>query len=181
MLLISKKVNTPVNYLQDGIGQEKWQEIKTLIENNKNAGDDKLWKTPIYVNGHEYQALLSPIKSDSFNTENWVLYLEDTNLQHALHSLASLEGIAVFVPYLLVLVLLGLLTLVTRKSSIYLSFEDFSFGWYSPSPRKRLRFLWLNSILLLDVILFLGIYLFLPLSIFKIYLWSALFAIQSGT
>ena len=181
VLLISKKVNTPVNYLQDGIGQEKWQEIKTLIENNKNAGDDKLWKTPIYVNGHEYQALLSPISSENFNTENWVLYLEDTNLQHALHSLASLEGIAVFVPYLLVLVLLGLLTLVTRKSSIYLSFEDFSFAWYSPSPRKRLRFLWLNTILLLDVILFIGIYLFLPLSIFKIYLWSALFAIQSGT
>jgi|GEM_PF-2474522 len=181
VLLISKKVNIPVNYLQEGIGEEKWQEIRTLIANNKNAGDKKVWKTPIYVNGYEYQALLSPISSASFVSGNWVLFLEDTNLQHALHSLASLEGIAVFGPYLMILALLGLLTLVTRKSSIYLAFEDFSFAWYSPSPRKRLRFLWLNSILLLDIFLFLIIYLFLPLSIFKIFLWSSLFAIQSGT
>lgn len=181
VLLISKKVNIPVNYLQEGIGEEKWQEIRTLIANNKNAGDKKVWKTPIYVNGYEYQALLSPISSASFVSGNWVLFLEDTNLQHALHSLASLEGIAVFGPYLMILTLLGLLTLVTRKSSIYLAFEDFSFAWYSPSPRKRLRFLWLNSILLLDIFLFLIIYLFLPLSIFKIFLWSSLFAIQSGT
>ncbi|EPR65209.1 hypothetical protein [Cyclobacterium qasimii] len=181
VLLISEKVNIPIDNLNQGIGEEKWHEIRTLIANNKNAGDDKVWKTPIYVNGHEYQALLSPISSDSFVSENWVLYLEDTNLQHALHSLASLEGIAVFGPYLMILSLLGLLTLVTRKSSIYLAFEDFSFAWYSPSPRKRLRFLWLNSILLLDIFLFLIIYLFLPLSIFKIFLWSSLFAIQSGT
>jgi hypothetical protein len=181
VLLISKKVNIPINYLQEGIGEEKWQEIQTLIVNNKSAAYDQVWKTPIYVNGHEYQAWLSPIASDQFISGMWVLYLEDTNLQHALHSLASLEGIAVFLPYLLILTLLGLLTLVTRKSSIYLTFEDFAFGWYSPSPKKRVRFLWLNSILLLDVLLFLVIYLFLPLSIFKIFLWSSLFAIQSGT
>lgn len=181
VLFISKKVNIPVNFLQEGIGEEKWQEIKTLIANNKDAADDKVWKTPIYVNGYEYQALLSPVSSASFVAGNWVLYLEDTNLQHALHSLASLEGIAVFVPYLLILGLLGLLTLVTQKSSIYLAYEDFSFAWYSPSPRKRLCFLWLNSMLLLDIVLFLIIYLFLPLSIFKIFLWSSLIAIQSGT
>ena len=181
VLLISKKVNIPVNYLQEGIGEEKWEEIQTLIVNNKNAENDQVWKTPIYVNGHEYQALLSPISSSQFISGMWVIYLEDTNLQHALHSLASLEGIAVFFPYLMILGLLGLLTLVTRKSSIYLAFEDFPFGWYSPSPKKRLRFLWLNSILLFDVVLFMVIYLFLPLSIFKIFLWSALFAIQSGT
>lgn len=181
VLLKSEKVNIPINYLQEGVGDQKWEEIRTLMANNQAASDVQLWKTPIYVNGHEYQALLSRIPSGQFVSENWVLYLEDKNLQHTLHSLASLEAITVFVPYLLILVLLALLTLVTTKSSVYLAWEDFSFAWYSPSPAKRNRFIWLNVILFIDLILFLGVYLFLPLSIFKIFLWSALFAIQSGT
>lgn len=181
VLLKSQKVNIPINYMQEGVGEQKWEEIRTLMGNNQNAAYEHVWKTPIYVNGHEYEALLSRIPSREFVAENWVLYLEDKNLQHTLHSLASLEAITVFLPYLLVLVLLGLLTLITNKSSIYLAFEDFSFAWYSPSPAKRTKFIWLNVILFFDLILFVGVYLFLPLSIFHIYLWSALFAIQSGS
>ncbi|WP_163377898.1 hypothetical protein [Cyclobacterium sp. SYSU L10401] len=181
VLLKSQKVNIPINFLQEAVGDEKWEEIRTLMGNNQRATFKQVWKTPIYVNGHEYEALLSRVPYGQFVSENWVLYLEDKNLQHTLHSLASLEAITVFVPYLLILVLLALLTLVTTKSSIYLAWEDFSFAWYSPSPAKRNRFIWLNVILFLDLTLFVGVYLFLPLSIFKIYLWSALFAIQSGT
>ncbi len=181
VLLKSQKVNIPINYLQEGIGAEKWDEIKTLIENNRHAGESQVWKTPIYVNGYEYEALLSRIPSGQFVAENWLLYLENKNLQHSLHSLSSLEALTVFIPYVLVLVLLALLTLVTSKSSIYLAYTPFSFEWYSPSPTKRNKFLWLNLVLFLDLLLFVAVYLFLPLSIFKIFLWSALFAIQSGT
>lgn len=181
VLLKSQKVNIPINYLQEGIGEEKWDEIKTLIANNQHADEKQVWKTPIYVNGHEYEALLSRISSGEFVSENWVLYLENQNLQHALHSLSSLEASTVFVPYLMVLVLLALLMLLTSKSSIYLAYNPFSFEWYSPSSAKRNRFLWLNGVLFLDLLLFVAVYMFLPLGIFKIYLWSALFAIQSGT
>ncbi|SHM57256.1 hypothetical protein SAMN04488057_102186 [Cyclobacterium lianum] len=181
VLLKSEKVNIPINYLQEGVGEQKWEEIKTLIANNPGPSDELVWKTPIYVNGHEYEAMLSRIPSGQFVAENWVLYLEDKNLQHTLHSLAALEAITVFVPYLLILVLLAVLTLITNKSSIYLAYEDFSFAWYSPSPTKRTRFVWLNVILFFDLLLFVGVYLFLPLNIFTIYLWSSLFAIQSGT
>jgi hypothetical protein len=181
VLLKSEKVNIPINYLQEGIGEEKWDEIKTLIVNNHHAGEEQVWKTPIYVNGYEYEALLSRIPSGQFVSENWLLYLENKNLQHALHSLSSLEAFTVFIPYVLVLAMLALLVLLTSKSSIYLAYTPFSFEWYSPSPTKRSKFLWLNGILFLDLLLFVAVYLFLPLSIFKIFLWSALFAIQSGT
>ncbi|MEX2513524.1 MAG: hypothetical protein WD398_11505 [Cyclobacteriaceae bacterium] len=181
VILKSEKVAIPINHLEEGIGQDKWQEIRTLIKNNQNAAADQVWEIPIYVNGHEYQALLSRIPSDFLVSDNWLLYLEDKNLQHTLHSLASLEAITVFFPYLMVLVLLSLFTMMVKKSSIYLAFEGFSFQWYSPSPQKRGRFLWLNYILALDILLYIFVYLCIPLCVFKIYLWACLFAVQAGT
>ncbi len=181
VLLKSEKVNIPINYLQEGVGQDRWDEIQTLIKNNTGSPIQRIWEIPIYVNGHEYEALLSFIPSSFLNEGIWLLYLEDKNLQHALHSLASLEAISVFIPYLLVLALLSIVTLMAKKSSIYLAFEPFSFHWYSPSPQKRDRFLWLNYILAFDILLYLFVYLVIPLCIFKIYLWAGLFAIQAGT
>jgi hypothetical protein len=181
VLLKSEKVNIPINYLQEGVGQDRWDEIQTLIKNNSGSPIQRVWEIPIYVNGHEYEALLSFIPYTFLDEGIWLLYLEDKNLQHALHSLASLEAIAVFIPYLFVLVLLSVFTLMAKKSSIYLAFEPFSFHWYSPSPQKRNRFLWLNYILAFDILLYLFVYLVIPLCIFKIYIWAALFAIQAGT
>ncbi|MEX0883656.1 MAG: hypothetical protein WDZ72_09305, partial [Cyclobacteriaceae bacterium] len=181
VILKSEKVSIPINHLEEGVGQDKWQEIHTLIKNNKKAAEEQVWEIPIYVNGHEYQALLSRIPSAFLKSDNWLLYLEDKNLQYTLHSLSSLEAIAVFFPYLMVLVLLSLFTMMVKKSSIYLAFEGFSFQWYSPSPQKRGRFLWLNYILAFDILLYIFVYLCIPLCIFKIYLWACLFAVQAGT
>ncbi|MFC4870082.1 hypothetical protein [Negadavirga shengliensis] len=181
VLLKSEKVNIPVNYLQEGIGEDKWQEILTLIKNNYNARADASWRTPLYFNGYEYEALLKRLDSDRLGGDNWLLFLEDKNLQHTLHTLASLEALTVFIPYLLVLILLSLFTMMAKKSSIYLAFAQFSFYWYSPSPQKRGRYLWLNYILAADILIYILMYLFMPLCIFKIYLWAGVFAIQAGT
>lgn len=181
VLLKSNRVNIPFNHMEEGIGEIKWKEILTLIHNNPDADSNVKWEVPVYVNGYEYEGKLKRLPSDHFLTDNWILFLEDKNLQHTLHSLASIEAMVVFFPYLMILVLLAFLTGMAKRRAIYLAFEEFFFGWYSPSPRKRGRFLWLNWLLFVDIILYLLVYFCIPIDIFKMLLWAALFTIQAGT
>lgn len=180
VLLKSQKVNTPVTNLQNVIGENKWAELRKLVENNDRSQLDQVWKIPIYVNGFEYLATLKRMPLEDFSTSIWLILLVDEHLQDTLYVLTTFEAIAVLIPYTLVLVILGILITLANPLNTYLSVKKFSFSWYSPSLAKRSQFLLANYLLAFQIGLYLIVYWYIPLNIFTVYLWAVVFASQGG-
>lgn len=180
VLLKSEKVNTPVTNLQNVIGENKWGELKKLVENNDRPGQDQVWELPIYVNGFEYLATLKRLPLENYTSSVWLLFLLDEHLQDTLYILTTFEALAVLLPYFLILGILGILNVLANPLNTYLSIKKFSFSWYSPSRAKRNQFLLSNYILALLILLFLIIYWIIPLNIFSAFLWAVIFTCQGG-
>ena len=177
----SDKIKILVSSLEEAIGEKKWTEIKTLLNNNQDyIPDSIIWKLPLYVNGYEYEGILTKINRDHFDQSLWVLFLVDHNLQHVKTSLTAIEASAFFLAYFALLFLLSFLNSMANKQSVYLNIKSFSYSWFGPSPGKRNRFIILNYILLFDVIGFIIIYNLVKMDIFAVFLFSCLFAIQAS-
>lgn len=176
----SDKIQISVRRLEEAIGERKWTEIQTLINNNQHYSADSItWRIPLYVNGYEYGGILTQIHMNNFDQHLWVLFLVDKSLQHAQTSLSAVEASAFLIAYLSLLILLSFLNSLTNKQSIYLNIKSFSYSWFGPSSGKRNRFIILNYILFIDIIGFLIVYNLIKMDIFAVFLFSTLFAIHA--
>src|SRR5690606_34589320 len=91
----SDKIKILVTKLEEAIGERKWTEIRTLLNNNQSYAEDTVfWKIPLYVNGYEYEGILTKIPTERYDQSLWTLFLVDHNLQHSLTSLTAVEASA---------------------------------------------------------------------------------------
>lgn len=177
----SDRIRIFVSNLEEAVGEKNWTEIKTLMANNReNFSNAALWKIPLYVNGYEYEGILSRMDADRFDQSLWVLFLVDHNLQHSKTSLTAAEASVFFVAYFLLLFLLSFMVALANKQSVYLNMKSFSYSWFGPSPGKRNKFIILNYVLLLDILAFVAVYNSIRMDIFAIFLFSCLFAIHAA-
>ncbi|WP_209329984.1 hypothetical protein [Lunatimonas salinarum] len=180
VIMKSAGMEMPVNNLQDAIEEGVWFRIQALLENNAARDRSRTWEMPLYVNGHEYQAVFKRLDFDGFSSEVWVMYLVDKSLQDSLYILTTFETLAFLFPYLLVLGLLVSFVFLASLQPIYLRMREFSFDWYRPTPSKRNQYLFANYVLAFHLVGFLFVYLVIPLTLFSIFLWSALIAISGS-
>jgi len=180
VIMKSTGMEMPVNRLQDAIDEGVWSRIQTLLGNNAERHQKRSWEMPLYVNGHEYQAIFKRLSFDGFSSSVWVMYLVDKSLQDSLFILTTFETLAFLFPYLLLLGLLVSFVFLARLQPIYLRMREFSFDWYRPAPSKRNQYLYANYLLAFHIIVFLFVYLVIPLTLFSIFLWSALLAMSAS-
>ncbi len=180
VLLKSDKVNIPVSQLQDALGGSKWEEIRSLVENNPEPGNRDFWEVPVHVNGYGYVAILKKLDLSSFDAPIWGLYLVDQHLQNTLHALTALEALLILLTYFVVLIILTVFHRLTNPRNIYLKVKPFEFEWYRPSLGKRDAFLFANYLMFVFIILFALAYLFLSLNFFMSLLWAIIFSYVSS-
>jgi hypothetical protein len=177
----SDKIRILVTKLEEAIGEKKWKEINTLINNNQQyAEKSAIWKLPLYVNGYEYEGMLTKIPIERFDQSLWILFLVDHNLQHTKTSLTAVEASAFYLAYFAFLVLLSLMNSLANKQSVYLNIKPFSYSWFGPSSAKRNRFIILNYVLLFDIIGFIAVYNTVKMDIFAVFLFAGLFALHAS-
>lgn len=180
VIMKSDGMEMPVNRLQDAIDELVWYRIQALLDNNSARNQKRIWEMPLYVNGHEYQAVFKRVAFDGFSSSVWVMYLVDKSLQDSLFILTTFEALAFLFPYLLLLGLLVSFVFLARLQPIYLRMREFSFDWYRPAPSKRNQYLYANYLLGFHGVIFLFVYLVIPLTLFSIFLWSALIALSGS-
>lgn len=181
ILFFSELLKIPVKNLEEAIGETKWVEVNTLIRNNPDMETDLSWELPLYVNGYEYQGILTRVNLDLFDQSLWVLFLVDQSLEHTKISIEAIEASAFLLAYLFLLILLSLLNSLANKQSIYLNIKTFSYSWAGPSLKKRSWFIALNYILFFDMLFFVILVVAMEhLDIFVVFLLSTLFALHAS-
>jgi len=180
ILYRSQSVQIPIAHLQQAVEKRKWTEINTLIQNNPNPDEYAYWPIPLYVNGHDYQGILSHLDLEGYDQQIWLLFLINQSQNQIFSSLTALEAIAFSLIYLLVLLIMSFLTFLSQNRSIYLNHSRFYYAWFSPAPSKRPQYLLLNIIFILDIIFFLALYYLVPNDIFTLFFWSILFALHAS-
>lgn len=151
----SKKVESLVSNLSESISATKWKEVSSLIQNNKRISESTFLHVPLYLNGHQYDAIFRRIETSDYDQVLWQVFLANTNLFHAFSALTTLEGI-IFLSFYFVFFLFTLFAQwSTRSGSSNKGFKSFLFEWLVPNEknRPRLNYLMLGY-LLISVILF---------------------------
>jgi hypothetical protein len=181
ILFFSEKMKIPVNTLEEAIGEAKWTEINTLLKNNEKGSDGLTWSLPLYVNGYEYEGILTRIKTNKFDQSLWVIYLVNNSLDHTKASLIAMESFAFLLAHFSLLILLSAFNSLAKRNSIYLNIKRFSYSWISPSVKKRSWYIMHNYILFLDILIFaLLVYYMDHLDVFTVFLLSSFLAIHAS-
>ncbi|WP_114751194.1 hypothetical protein [Pleomorphovibrio marinus] len=180
VLLKSDKVNIPVSNLQDALGDSRWKEIKSLVENNPFPRSEDYWEVPVHVNGYGYVAILKKLDISGFDSPIWGLYLVDQHLQNTLHAFTALEALFIIFSYFLMLFMLTLFNRLATPKNTYLRAKPFDYAWYRPRIRHRNAFLFSNYLLFFLILLFASAYLFLSLNFFMSLLWALIFGYHAS-
>ncbi|HSF55957.1 MAG TPA: hypothetical protein VLA71_19535 [Algoriphagus sp.] len=139
----SKKVESSISNLSESINPDKWKEVSSLLKNNRGISESKSLYVPLYLNGHQYEALFQRIDTKDYDTQLWQVFLVNTNIFHAFSALSSLEGV-IFLGFYFSFFLFTLFAQwSTRSGSNSKGFKSFLFEWLVPSEKNqpRLNFL----------------------------------------
>lgn len=133
LLFKSARVESSISNLSESVSPEKWTEISSLFKNNPSLPEGRLLNTPLYLNGHHYEAYLSKLSIASFDQPLWAVFLVNRNVFHVFSALTSLEGVVFVLSYFLFLLATLLLIQAARKNEDSLGFKAFLFDWLIPS------------------------------------------------
>lgn len=143
----SKKIASPISNIQEGLSNDKWKEISSIINNNEKGESTEL-EVPIYLNGNQYVALLRRVDSQEssklqFDEPLWLMFLVNQNITNVFTSLVSFEAVSLMGIYFLFLIFSLGLQLITRDSTDELGFKSFIYEGIKPvsDNLNRLQFL----------------------------------------
>lgn len=135
----SKKVESSISNLSESINPDKWKEVSSLLKNNREISEHTSLHVPLYLNGHQYEALFQRLESRDYDAVVWQVFLVNTNIFHAFSALCSLEG-AIFVGFYFSFFLLTLFAQwSTRTGSNSKGFKSFLFEWLVPTEKNQPR------------------------------------------
>lgn len=151
----SKKVESSLNNLSESINPNKWKEVKSLMKNNQSLDENVSLHVPLYLNGHQYEAIFNRINSKEFDSNLWQVFLVNSNIFHAFSALTSLEGMILMSFYLAFFLFTLFAQLSTRTRSNSRGFKSFLFEWLVPNAKNlpRITFL-IFGYLLFSILLF---------------------------
>ena len=141
--------------LADGVGQSKWQEIKTLIANNQ--GTDLTLNVSITLDGHAYQARIYQTGlQDSLNLQRpiWLMILNDPKVNHFRNFTISSHGFAGILLFMGVLFTIILLYVLLGRQASSASYQSTDLFWLKPSFFKSRYYLFCSGVTLLHILLF---------------------------
>ena len=141
ILLKSNKISSPIAEIQEGINDEKWGEIKSLMKNNSTS--DAQIKTSLYLNGNFYTGVLKKVKTDQFDENIWLLFLVNENINHSFASLSTAESISLLIIYFFSLLISLLIQKYSRRSIDKQGSKAFLYSWLEPNSTNlpRLNYL----------------------------------------
>lgn len=141
ILLKSNKISSPIATIQEGINQEKWGEISSLMRNNSQS--QAHIETSLYLNGNFYTGVLKRVAIDGFDENVWLLFLVNENISHAFSSLSSAESISLLSIYFMALVFSLLIQKYSRRSLDKQGTKAFLYSWLEPNATNlpRLNYL----------------------------------------
>ena len=131
ILLKSRKINSPIDNINEGINAEKWVEISTLMQNNKHSSEQI--RTSLYLNGYQYTGILKKVPNVAYDEDVWLLFLVNTNLTHSFASLVSAEAVLLVLLYFLSLLFSLVVQKNTRRLKNNHGTKSFLFTWLEPS------------------------------------------------
>lgn len=138
----SKKIDAPVDNLQDILSESKWKEISAIIKMNSDSLRKQTWEIPLYLDGHPYEAWLVPIEGrGGFDQPLWMIYLVDGHLEHVFSSLITLETTILLVIYLLILSLISFINKLIKPQSKYRKWDKFAYYYLFPNQKKSIEFM----------------------------------------
>ncbi|WP_111669062.1 hypothetical protein [Algoriphagus litoralis] len=150
----SKKVESLVSNLSESINPNKWKEVSSLIKNNREIPESTILHVPLYLNGHQYDAIFRRIETSDYDQILWQVFLVNTNLFHAFSALTTLEGIIFLSFYFFFFLFTLFAQWSTRSGSSSKGFKSFLFEWLVPNEknRPRLNYLMLGYLLIFAVL-----------------------------
>lgn len=158
VLFKSKKVESLVSNLSESISPNKWKEVSSLIKNNRELPESTFLHVPLYLNGHQYDAIFRRIKTSNYDQVLWQVFLVNTNLFHAFSALTTLEGIIFLSFYFFFFLFTLFAQWSTRTGSSNKGFKSFLFEWLVPNEKNRPR---LNYLMLSYLVIFIVLSLIL--------------------
>ncbi len=153
----SPSIGTHIPRIQSGISRSEWKEISELMKNN--PGLEGELRIPLSFEGQSYLGHLSRLPFDRKDIQHnyWILSLRDKNLEHFRSFSVFMYSAAGYFALLSVILIISLISFLTRSTSYYLNIKQFSFDWLRPSYRKRKNYLILILIILVHTLFFLYI------------------------
>jgi MFS family permease len=151
VLFKSKKVESLVSNLSESISPNKWKEVSSLIKNNRELPESTFLHVPLYLNGHQYDAIFRRIETSNYDQILWQVFLVNTNLFHAFSALTTLEGIIFLSFYFFFFLFTLFAQWSTRTGSSNKGFKSFLFEWLVPNEKNRPR---LNYLMLGYLVIF---------------------------
>lgn len=154
----SKKVESSISNLSESVSPDKWKEVSSLLKNNREINDRTPLHVPLYLNGHQYQAIFRRIDSMEFDKALWQVFLVNANIYHAFSALSSLEGVIFLVFYFAFFLLTLFAQWSTRTGSNSKGFKSFLFEWLVPNEKNQPRLVFLMVGYLIFCIVLFGIF-----------------------
>lgn len=167
--------------------KSQWEEIKSLVNTNRQEQNDNQWHLSTYLDGHAMHATLVRLNSGiEFDQPIWLLYFVDEHLEHVFSSLVTYESTFFVILYILILATLSLINKFVRPRSDRLAIYKFAYGYLYPKPSKRKAFSFLICFLVVNCAWILyffhlpsvhivGVFLIMVISTFQIkilmYIW----------
>lgn len=151
----SPNINAHLKNLADGVGQKKWEKIKTLMDNNQSAGINLT--VPVTLDGHDYEAYISRSSlKDSLNLQRplWLMVFKDPKIDHYRNFAISVHGFAGILLYIGVLTIIILLYIFFGKHASTRSSQASDLFWLKPSFFKARYYLFCSGVTLIHILLF---------------------------
>jgi hypothetical protein len=163
ILYKSQKIISPISNLKEGVSLVKWHEIESILENNRDLGENQTLEVPFYLNGHQYTGVFSRIRDTGFDQPVWMVFLVNHNLTHVFSSLSSLEAVLILSAYFLILLLSMAAQGLSRQLLTDFGFNTFLFEWLKPTQQNLRKLKYLTFAFLIYGGIVLTIYYYLPL------------------
>lgn len=158
ILYKSEKIISPISNLKEGVSEESWVEIHSLIQSNDSLKQMSEIEVPLYLNGNHYTGVLSKIPVTGFDQNMWMLFLVNHNVSHVFSSLTSLEAVCLLMIYFLFVLLNLILQKFSRDLVSDYGFRLFFFDWLKPNQENRGKLKYLSICYLIYSLLVLVIY-----------------------
>ncbi|WP_194775000.1 MFS transporter [Pararhodonellum marinum] len=156
VLFKSQKIATPLDQIHDALTPQKWMEIQSLMDENKDHGDfGRFWEIPLYLNGHQYVGILQLMDNQRYDQAVWIIYLINKNLNHVRSSLISAEAVSLILVYVILLMIITLITKLSFPPSEIKQFNFFTYDWLYPSAHKRPQYFLLMVLFVGFILIFL--------------------------
>ncbi|GAA0877075.1 hypothetical protein GCM10009119_00430 [Algoriphagus jejuensis] len=98
----SNKFEIPFTQLQSVLKTDDWEVFETLVNYGNSKNNEETWDLPLRINGHQYRALISPVKLENQEKTFWFIYLVDPNVYHLKAGLSSMVSLILVALYLII-------------------------------------------------------------------------------